>query len=51
MTKTNELVTIFHQDGEKVGMLYQNGSIEMYRLVKASKTDVAELLEVDNNAQ
>ena len=45
MTVTNELVQIFTKDGEKVGILYQNGQIEMYTLKKATKQDVQELLE------
>lgn len=46
INKTSELVTIFHQDGEKIGLLYQNGQVEMYTLKKASKQDVQDLLEV-----
>ena len=45
--KTSELVTIFHDDGQKVGMLYQNGEVELYTLKKASKQDVVDLLEVE----
>lgn len=45
METTNELVTIFWRDKQKVGMLHQNGQIEMYTLKPASKADVAELLE------
>lgn len=44
---TSELVSIFWQDGQKVGMLYQNGVLEMYSLRKATKADVATLLQVD----
>lgn len=44
---TNELVNIFWEDGQKVGMLYQNGQIEMYTLKPASKQDVANLLETE----
>ncbi len=47
MKTTSELVTIFWRDGEKVGLLYQNGHVEMYTLKVASKADVAELLEVE----
>ena len=46
MTITNELVQIFSKDGEKKGILYQNGQIEMYTLKKATKQDVQELLEI-----
>ena len=45
--KQSELVTVFYEDGQKVGMLYQNGTIELYRLVKATKQDTAQLLEID----
>lgn len=48
MKVTHELVQIFWQEGEKAGMLYQNGKIEMYVLKPASKQDVAALLEADN---
>lgn len=46
MTITNELVQIFYKDGEKVGILYQNGQVEIYTLKKATKQDVQDLLEV-----
>lgn len=42
---TNELVQIAWEDGQKVAMLHQNGSIEIYKLKPASKADVAEILE------
>lgn len=38
---------VCYEDGEKQAMLYQNGQIEVYMLKKATKADVAELLEVD----
>lgn len=43
----SELVHVCYEDGEKQAMLYQNGQIEVYMLKKATKADVAELLEVD----
>lgn len=42
---TNELVQIFWEDGEMVGLLYQNGEVKLYTLKRATKADVAELLE------
>lgn len=44
---TSELVIICHEDGQKVGMVYQNGSVEIYTLKPANKQDVIELLEVE----
>lgn len=44
---TSELVNIFWEDGQKVGLLYQNGALEMYKLKKANKQDVADLLETE----
>lgn len=51
MTKkcTNEIVTLFWEDGQKVALLHQNGEIEVYMLKKASRQDVADLLEVETN--
>ncbi len=43
----NEIVQVAYEDGEKVAMLHQNGSIEIYILKKASKQDIAQLLEVE----
>ncbi len=48
MKTTNELVTIFWRDGQMVGMLWQEKSIEMFVLRSASKQDVANLLESEN---
>jgi hypothetical protein len=45
---TNELVQIFWEDGEKIGMLHQNGQIELYTLKKATKQDTLEFLEVES---
>lgn len=44
---TSELVNIFWEDGKMVGLLHQNGRIEVYRLKEASKQDVADLLETE----
>ena len=42
---TGEIVTIFWQDGEAVGMEYRNGELHRFMLKKATKADDAELLE------
>jgi hypothetical protein len=47
---TSELVSICTEEGEKIAMLHQNGEIEIYTLKKASKQDIADLLET-NTAQ
>lgn len=44
---TSELINIFWEDGQKVGMLYQNGIIEIYTIKPANKADVARLLETE----
>lgn len=43
---SKELVTIFWEGKEKVGMLHQNGEIEIFKLRRALKTEVDEMLEV-----
>ncbi len=42
-----EIVNVCYEDGVKEAVMFQNGHIEMYKLKKASKADVAELFEVD----
>ena len=43
----SEVVHICYEGGIKMAMMYQNGHIEVYKLKKASKQDMAELLESD----
>lgn len=42
-----EVVNVCYEDGEKQAVLFQNGHIELFKLKKATKADVAELLEID----
>lgn len=43
---SKEMVTIFWEGKEMIGMLHQNGEIKMFILRKALKTEVDELLDV-----
>lgn len=49
MKKWNaELVNVCSEDGVRIAVMFQNGVIEVYPLKrKATKQDVAELLEID----
>jgi hypothetical protein len=44
MKPTNELVTLFWQDGRPVGLLLLNGHAEFFRISKANKEYISELL-------
>lgn len=48
MKKTKaEVVVLFYEGEEPVGLLLENGKREIYRMHRASKEYVAELLDVD----
>jgi len=46
ITKSNEVVVMFFEDGEPIGVLHENGKREFYRVTRASKQDVQSLLEI-----
>ena len=46
---TSEVVHIAWQDKQKIGLLCQNGSIELYTLKPATKADTAQLLESETH--
>ena len=47
---TSEIVELFYEDGAPIGMLILNGSTNFYRVDKAKKDYVREvLLETSNN--
>jgi hypothetical protein len=43
---TSEIVTICWEEGVPSAVLYENGHREIYKLKRATKEDVANLLEV-----
>ena len=47
---TAELVIMFWEDGEPQGILYENGKREFYKIKRATKEDVSNLLEVDKKS-
>ncbi len=47
MKATQEITTIFWEDNRPVGMLHQNGTTEFFKVSKASKDFVSELLGVN----
>lgn len=48
---TTELMVVFWEDGEPVGLLHQNGKREFYRVTNASKDHVIHLLNADGKEQ
>lgn len=44
---TGEHVLMLKEEGVPVGILYENGQREMYKLKRATKEDVVQFLEVD----
>lgn len=44
MRTTSEIVVLFWEDNQPVGMLHQNGQTNFYRVSRASKEHVTELL-------
>jgi hypothetical protein len=44
---TGEICTVFWEDGHKVAVEFQNGTIERFMLKPATKADSASLLGVD----
>lgn len=47
MNVRQEIVILFYEDNQPVGMLVQNGQTNFYRVSKANKEYVSQLLEAD----
>lgn len=47
MKATNEIVTIFWEDSRPVGILVLNGHAEFFRVSKANKEYISELLQAN----
>jgi len=43
----SEIVNVCYEDGVKQAVMFQNGHIEIYKLKKATKADVADLMDIN----